>query len=420
MANGNSVAKLTGKETVGTPQDRELAKSLGLTPEETDYVIKQYQQNGAGGKWADGSDWDLKETMKAWVSANPTAAKRSQEMSLNETGFGVRSAADPSKPASNGQRAEMLYGKNIADTQAAVNQIPTSLSDYSYTAEQDQGPGYQLGDKVSTLGKFDPLQYDLQTQAINQTRTDTTGLDAQNKLLGTYQDLYNQGGLDDIDRARMAESQQVRAAQARGAEGAIMADAAEKGRAGGNAQLLSRLQAQQGAANGRAMDDLQTSALGLSRRNDLLAGQGAVAGQIQNSQDAIDQFNTMGERDRERDNIARKNAAKEANFKETGDRERTNVGIKNDAATAQFGADTDRSDKNTSRVNSEKAFNVSPGQGARGISSAKLAGQGMVNDARGSVADYLAGKKDKESKSASKKDWEAVQEGLKIGTGFFF
>lgn len=263
-------------------------------------------------------------------------------------------------------RANQLAGQNILDAQGIEAQAAAlGIDDYSYNAALDGGAGWNPEDQYAYLGQMDALG------RTDQRRTDTMGLDAQRSVLGMYSNALAQGGLDASDRARLEQSRSMRATQARGAEQAIMANAAEQGRMGGNAQLLSKLQAQQNSANQGAMDDLNIQAMALDRRNALMSGMGTVGYQVQSAQDAIDQFNTMGERDR-----------KLQNFNEQNSRDRYNTDTTNHGVDLRYGADTERSSLNTDRTNDASRFNVSPGQGSRGMVSDRAAASSGVQNAR--------------------------------------
>src|SRR5574342_18168 len=195
-------------------------------------------------------------------------------------------------PLEPGQIASLLQASNIQRGMKSEGEVSQNPLDYGYTPALTEDVGYSPQDRYKYLDEVDPLEAALEEQAINQVRTDTTGVDAQKNVLGEYANLYAQGGLNAIDRARLEQARRTRAAQGRSAEEAIMADMEERGRAGSNAELLARQQAQQGATNARSMDDLQTMALGLQRRDALLRDQGTLGGQVQTAQDVIDQFNT--------------------------------------------------------------------------------------------------------------------------------
>lgn len=314
---------------------------------------------------------------------------------MNEIGMG-----DSSGTSREG-RAGAMYGENIADAKDIQDQVDAlGMEDYTYDPAQEQGAGYQLVDQIEHAGAFDPYQAKLQDEAINQTRTDTTGVDAQRGVLGEYANLYAQGGLSAIDRARMAQARQQRMIQNRGAQGAIMARAEQMGRAGGNAELLSRLTTLQGSQNALAQDDMQTNALALERRDALLRDRASLGGRMQEAQDAIDAFNTLGERDRVRQNIDRENRAGEINFDERNVRDRNFTSERNAAHTTQFGEDSARDSRNTDRTNEARRFNVGPNQGRRGQVRDRAEAGADVRNARTNAAEHLKGIQAKDDATA--------------------
>ncbi len=228
------------------------------------------------------------------------------------------------------------------------------LDAYQEDAVLDQGPGYSLLDRLRDEGAF----YDESVEGMNltdyeaakQERTDTTGRDAQVASLGEYDQIIAEDGLTAVDRARVEELRQDTARRARAQEEAIMADAAERGRAGGNASLLLRNQSQQAATNTRALGDMQTAALGLERKDQAIRNRGFLGGDIQAADDAIDKLNTQNAQATLDNNTA---AANRAEFERWGleqDNKNENVDVTLGALGVEYDNDTARSDKNADRT----------------------------------------------------------------------
>lgn len=315
-------------------------------------------------------------------------------------------------------RAGAMYGENIADAEDILAQTEAlGPGDYSYEAQQETDPG-SLVNTLEHAPEVDPLTHKLQNEAINQARTDSTGVNAQKGVLGEYANLYAQGGLSAIDRARMAQARQTRQIQNRGAQQAIMARAEQMGRAGGNAELLSRLQAQQGSQNALAMDDLQTSALALQRRDALLRDRASLGGQVQSAQDSIDAFNTLGERDRIKENLARENDATDATWAEKNARDREFTQERNTAHGKEWTETAARGSRNADRVTEARRFNVGPNQGARGRVRDIAAANADVRNARIGGAEHLKGTQAKDDAAAGAQTaaWaSALGEGGELG-----
>ena len=189
----------------------------------------------------------------------------------------------------------------------------------------------------------------------------------------------------------MARARQVRATQAKGDRGAIMQRMEQMGRAGGNAELLAQLDAQGQAEQALAMDDLETESMALQRRDSMLRDAGNLGGQVQTAQDAIDRFNTLGERDRIKQNLDRENEARGATWKEDSERDTQFAADKNAAHGAQFSEDSARNARNANRRTEASRFNVSPTQGRRGQIDDMARARQLTAGARESVATNLTG-----------------------------
>jgi len=289
---------------------------------------------------------------------------------VNPQGQGI-----PASVLTDAAKARASVAGGQSQIQGAVNEI-NQLTPESFTVNPvlDQGPGYQLTDRLQQIGHADPLKDQLNLDAINQVRSDTTGVDAQKDTLLRDQDILNRGGLDAMDRARMAQAHDIRAAQARGNEQAIRADAEERGRSGGRLEFLLRQQAQQQATGQLANDDLQTQALALARRNEIMGQQASVGGQVQSAQDIIDAANTKDLRD-VRDTG---NQATESTWNENNTRDKHNNDVVNQGVTNQWGYDTGLSARNVGAQNAAETINKGPSGGLRGLTATKLAGAGAA------------------------------------------
>lgn len=263
-------------------------------------------------------------------------------------------------------QAAAVRGQAQTRADMAANSVSTDPNNYRYDAAMVPDVGYRPGDKYSTLGAAKAEGVANYGAPINQVRTDTSGLDAQKGVLGEYAKLYSQGGLSDIDRARMEQSRQTRGVEMRGRDEAAMQQAEQQGRFGGNAALVSRLSINQAGNNQRALDDLQTSSLGLQRRDQLLGSQAALGGQIQSANDALDHFNTQGARDRQTSIFQANNQAIRDQYSDQTQRDTTNNATANHGVDLGFQYDASLANKRTDDANDASRFNVSPNQGVRG------------------------------------------------------
>lgn len=257
----------------------------------------------------------------------------------------------------------LLTGAAVNEASALQGEQP-GLDAYQEDAVLDQGPQTSFLDKLKNEGAF----YDESVEGMNltdyeaavQERTDTTGREAQERSLADYDAVIAEEGLTAPDRARIEEMRQDTARRARAQEGAILADAAERGRAGGNASLLLRNQAQQSATNTRALGDMQTAAIGLERKDAAIRNRGFLGGDVQASDDAIDKFNTENAQATLDNNAAAKNRAEAERWGLENDNKNENVDVVQGAIGVDHDAEIARSDKNADR---QYGANVANDQG---------------------------------------------------------
>lgn len=269
----------------------------------------------------------------------------------------------------------ILTSQGVAEAEQLQGEQP-GIEAYQEDAVLDQGPGYSFLDRINntpgalydeSVEGMDLTEY----EAAKQERTDTTGREAQERSLADYDAVINQEGLTDIDRARIEEMRADTARRARGQEEAILADAAERGRAGGNASLLLRNQAQQSATNTRALGDMQTAAMGLERKDNAIRNRGFLGGDIQAADDAIDKFNTQNAQATLDNNAAAKNRAEAERWGLENDHKDENVDVKQGAIAVDYDNDTNRSDKNADRT---YGANVANDQGTQNWYGDKVGG----------------------------------------------
>lgn len=275
------------------------------------------------------------------------------------TGTGVHFSSDK-------QRAQ--YAKDQATFTAGKTQAESEkLTPDQVTVQPTQIPlDEQAAHPEQYVQHYGPA---IQERAIAQGRTDTEGLQAEQASLADETAAINQGGLTAIDRARLEQARSQRAMQARAAEQAIMQRAEQQGRAGSPTQLLARQQSQQSAENQRSQDDLQTMALGLQRKDTLLAQRAGQGLSMQDAQDAIDKFNAEGARLTEQRNAA------EANKRDTG-----NTDISNQALGAGMQYRTGLQASNTGITNQAEYANKGEGYGARSLVGTNMAArQPLIN-----------------------------------------
>lgn len=137
---------------------------------------------------------------------------------------------------------------------------------------------------------------------MGKAKADAQAIKSQRKALGSLEDIYTQGGLTAIDRARIADARAQEDQYVRAQRGAVQADLAERGLLGSGLEMLGRMDAAQDAGQRLSTAGTETQALALARRDEALAGIGDLSSKIRDqswaedsaraeAQDAIDQLN---------------------------------------------------------------------------------------------------------------------------------
>jgi len=329
-------------------------------------------------------------------------------------------------------RQGVIQGSAIEGSTQVYQDLIQDPSNYSIEDVEDEGAGYQLADK---LGKFDedvdPLVL-AQEQIIEQIRSNEEGrvgersaLSGLQGLAGQYQGAIDQGGLTAIDRARVEALRQDTARRARAQEEAILADMTEKGRGSGLASMLLRQQAQQSAADQRGLYDAQVGAMGLERKDRLMAGlgdayteAGTLGHGMQEADDAIDSFNAENRQEVSSRNTDRDNVGRTTTWGQNRTNENSNVTQGNTVATIQFGEDSARATRNANLERGADIYNTGPGQGERGRFQDSLAGQAAISGDIHTAAEVLSAGADRDSAEAiASSEQDASQLESLLGAG---
>jgi hypothetical protein len=182
---------------------------------------------------------------------------------------------------------------------------------------------------------------------FEEMQLDPTARAAQLDALRGLQDVYQQGGLTAIDRARIADIQEDIGTTNRGAQQAILQNASERGIYGSGLELANRLQAQQASATRGARQGLDVAAEAQKRALEAMMQSGNLAGQVygQDYQKAADKA-------RAADEINRFNAAnrqQQANL---------NTQARNQAQMLNLGERQRIADTNTKAINQNRVRNA--------------------------------------------------------------
>jgi polyhydroxyalkanoate synthesis regulator phasin len=210
------------------------------------------------------------------------------------------------------------------------------------TAEELQ---YQLYELVNN-GDMTPEQ----AKAVMQQQSELGGItldpklkQAQMEALTQLQDIGQNKGLTDMDRAQLAQIQGEEAAQSRGAREAILQNAQARGMGGSGLEMLSQMKNQQDSATRQSGRDTQVAGMAQQRALQAIQGAGQLGGQIgaqdfgQQAQiaaakDAINQFNTANQNKAVLSNQAANNAAQQFNLQKQLEVNKANTDIKNQQA----------------------------------------------------------------------------------------
>lgn len=150
------------------------------------------------------------------------------------------------------------------------------------------------------------------------------GREAQMNALRQLQQISS-GGLRPEDRFALSQIEQQTARENQAAQNDVIRNLAQRGQAGGGAELAARLQASQAGANQLSNQGLQVGALASQRALEALANTGSLAGNLR-SQDynaasrnadianEMERFNIQNQLNVQQRNINARNAAQEKNL----------------------------------------------------------------------------------------------------------
>lgn len=214
------------------------------------------------------------------------------------------------------RRAEAM----AREAAGAVNSV------YVPTAEEMQ---IQL-QKLVSMGEITPE--DAEAVLIDKSNYENVtmqnaGTDAEYAALQELQDIVENKGLTATDRAKIGEIQEQFGTSNRGAQEAILQDAASRGIAGSGLEMAARLSAEQSAASDASRAGLQTAADAERRALEAIIQQGNLGGQISESdfakqakiaeaKDLIAKFNATNKQNVGLTNTAARNTAQATNLAE--------------------------------------------------------------------------------------------------------
>lgn len=172
--------------------------------------------------------------------------------------------------------------------------------------------------------------------AYEGIKVDPAARQAQSDALRQLSDITEGGGLTAIDKSKISNIQDEIDTSNRGAQGAIVQNAAERGVGGSGLDLAARLSAQQGAATTGAKRSTDVAALAQQRALDTIAAKANLGGSMRTqdfgeastkaaARDAIEKFNTTNRQAVINANADRVARSRELNFANKQDVSNKNV-----------------------------------------------------------------------------------------------
>ena len=230
-----------------------------------------------------------------------------------------RGAADRSMAASQAALAA-LEGVNVPN----IEEMKLALQNYL-----DVGDYNPLVEEALQLGQ----------SAIEQVQVDPRLRQEQMKALQTLSEKAG-GGLTQADLAGFELARRNAASEAQSREQRILQDLAQRGQAGGGAEIALRAISNQEAADRQAMQDLEMASRQEAARMQALQSLGQTAGSLRQqdygeqmnlaqARDAMEKFNLMNRQDVGQRNVASRNVAQQMNLADRQRLAEANVNLAN-------------------------------------------------------------------------------------------
>ncbi len=238
--------------------------------------------------------------------------------------------------------------------------------------------------------------------ALNNITLDPKLKQAQMDALSSLQDIGQNKGITDMDRAQLAQIDAQENTAARGQREAILQNAQARGLGGSGIELLSQMQNQQDSATRKSARDTDVAGMAQARALQALQQAGNLGGSIQQADfsrqaevgkanDAIARFNTETQNQNSAANTLARNQAQAANLAAKQKIADTNVGIGNaqQQANKQL-IQTDFDNRAKLAAGKSGAYqNQAAGYNSQGQQNQQLIGTGIQ-----AAATYYGGKKD--------------------------
>lgn len=195
-------------------------------------------------------------------------------------------------------------------------------------------------DELQYIGDFNPAN--LSPTELRRILVDSNITNAQNNTLGEFQNIYNQGGMTAIDRARLQDIQSQQQSVDKGQREAILQSQDMRGMGRGGSTLAALLQSAQGGANIANQNALDVNAQAQSRALQALAQTGQLSTQMNDqqyrqkanaaqAQDVINQFNNQNMNEAARRNLELRQMLSNQNTDNRNDAQFNNINLRNEA-----------------------------------------------------------------------------------------
>ena len=233
-----------------------------------------------------------------------------------------------------------MFGGNKNNAQAMLDQILAQYNGINPPGIEEQKVILQNLVQQGLVTPEEAATVTLGDTAYNGINLDPRAREAQMGALSELSDIVSAGGLTPTDLARVRDITDRMETERRGAEGAIMENARERGVAGSNLEIVNRLMANQGAATRANQEGLDTAAMAQQAKLDAIKSMGTLGTSVRGQEydeaarkaeaaDAIARFNAGNKQSQINLNVGARNEAQRLNLGEKQRVTDTNIGQTN-------------------------------------------------------------------------------------------
>lgn len=231
-----------------------------------------------------------------------------------------------------------------------------------------------------------------QQSSLANYQNDPQLMQAQRAAIARLKNIGDQGGLQLEDRAALNDITNQAAQAAKGREGAILQNMAERGMGGSGNELAARLQSSQDAANRASSQGLQVGADAQRRALEAVLQGGQLAGQTRqqdfsqaaqqaSAQDTINRFNAANAQQVSGANVNRSNSAQQQNLANAQRIADTNTQLANEQQVYNKGLLQQQYNNQLGKINA--ASNLTSGKNAATTQANANYSSGLANTLAG-------------------------------------